>query len=387
MTIGADRAGPSQARILIVDDDEGVRTDLAKAARNFGYEAELAEDGIQGVAMLALDFDLVLVDAEMPNMDGYEVARAIRENEVTSDLPIIMITGLTKKGDRLRALRQGINGFIRKPLSQEELKLSIESLLAQKRSSDALRERSRNLEGVLEKRTGALRKALNEVAEARRKIHSAHLDTIRRLVIAAEYKDQDTRAHVQRVGLFSRLLAGESGMAPRAVEIMLHASPMHDVGKIGIPDHVLLNDRRLTEEEWEILKQHTSVGARILSGSPSEILETGALISLTHHEHWDGTGYPHALSGEDIPLEGRICAVADVFDALTNPRLYRDRAALPNREAWEVLTKSRGKHLDPTLVDHFVKNRAKVEEIQLESGRAGFGAGSLPTSPEGSNIL
>jgi len=330
----------------------------------FGWEVEVAEDGIQAVAMLALDFDLIMVDGEMPNMDGYEVARSVRENPETSAIPIIMFTGLRKDGDRLRALREGINEFIRKPVEMEELQLRTEALLARKRTADALRNQSQRLEETVDKRTAALRKALNEVAEARRQIHSAHLDTIRRLVLIAEYKDEDTAAHVERLGLFSRLLAREAGLSPREVEVVQHAAPMHDVGKIGIPDQVLLKKGRYTEEEWEILKQHTSIGARILSGSPSEILNTGSIIALTHHEHWDGSGYPHGLSGEDIPMEGRICAVADVFDALTSPRLYRDRDALPGEEAWKVLQESKGTHLDPELVELFYQNREVVKEIK-----------------------
>lgn len=351
-------------RVLVADDEVAVRTALKRVMEGFGWEVEVAEDGIQAVAMLALDFDLIMVDAEMPNMDGYEVARSVRENPETSAIPIIMFTGLRKDGDRLRALREGINEFIRKPVEMEELQLRTEALLARKRTADALRNQSQHLEETVEKRTAALRKALNEVAEARRQIHGAHLDTIRRLVLIAEYKDDDTAAHVERLGLFSRLLAREVGLSPREVEVVQHAAPMHDVGKIGIPDQVLLKKGRYTEEEWEILKQHTSIGARILSGSPSEILNTGSIIALTHHEHWDGSGYPHELSGEDIPMEGRICAVADVFDALTSPRLYRDRDALPSEEAWKVLQESKGTHLDPELVDLFFENREVVQEIK-----------------------
>ncbi len=378
----ADGNERGSARILIIDDEEGVRDALAKVTRRFGYEAEVAEDGIRGVAMLPLDFDLVLVDAEMPNMDGYEVVRAIREEPRTSDLPIIMITGLRKEGDRLRALREGIDDFIRKPVGVDELRLRVEYLLSRKRAADALKHESRELEVLVGKRTAALREALSEVADARRKIHTAHLDTIRRLVVVAEYKDEDTAAHVERVGLFSRIMARESGMAPRAVEIIEHAAPMHDVGKIGITDSVLLKEGRYTDEEWEVVKQHTSIGARILSGSPSKILEVGAKIALTHHEHWNGSGYPHGLEGENIPLEGRICAVADVYDALTNPRLYRDRAALPAEEAWAVMEEGKGTHLDPTLVDLFLEAREEVEKIQADNATDRFEVGGA-AAPDG----
>ena len=381
--MGSTGSDSEKPRVLVIDDEGGSRSTLSRVLETFGFEVEVARDGIQGVAMLPLEFDMILVDGEMPNMDGYEVARTVRGSPDTAHLPIIMITGLRKDGDRLRALQEGIDDFIRKPVGVEELKLRTGRLLAKKHMADALKDQARVLEEVVEKRTRALRGALDEVAEARRQTHNAHLDTIRRLVLVAEYKDEDTAAHVERIGLFSRLLAKEAGLSPREVEIIQHAAPMHDVGKIGIPDDVLLKQDRYSEEEWAVLKQHTSIGARMLSGSPSEILKKGSIIALTHHEHWDGSGYPHRLSGEEIPLEGRICAVADVFDALTNPRIYRDRRLFPQTKPGRFWVKARG----ATWIQPWWISSWKIGQPLRRFGWEAQGTGSLDSLPLGDDTI
>ena len=357
---------PGPSRILIVDDEDSMRRTLARVIESFGHETEQAADGIAALAMLPLEFDLVMLDAEMPNMDGFEVATRIREDPEYGDLPIMMVTGFRRKEDQLRAVEVGINDFVNKPPEMEELRLRTESLLKLKRATDALRQHEAELESLVERRTAALRKALDDVVEARRQTHVAHLDTIRRLVLTAEFKERDTGAHIERIGLLAELIAKEAGIAPREVEIIRHAAPMHDVGKIGTPDSVLLKPGPLNDEEWEIMRRHTSIGARILSGSPSEILQAGAIIALSHHEKWDGSGYPLGLSGEDIPLAGRICAVVDVFDALTSDRHYRGRGPIPNEEAYDMMKKERGKHFDPEVLGLFLANQSRIEEIKKE---------------------
>jgi putative two-component system response regulator len=217
----------------------------------------------------------------------------------------------------------------------------------------------------VEKRTIALRRALEEMATAQRRTHEAHLDTIRRLVIAAEYKDRDTAAHIERIGRFSEVVARALTLAPGQVEIIRHATPMHDVGKIGVPDAILLKPGKLTKDEWVIMQRHTEMGAHILHGSPSEVLQAGEQIALSHHEKWDGSGYPRGLSGDAIPLMGRICAVADVFDALTSDRRYRD--ALPNAAVYDMVHKQRGSHFDPDVVDAFLAHRDDIELIQRDA--------------------
>jgi putative two-component system response regulator len=359
------RAGLPAARVLAVDDQEETRRVLQRALAALGYEVEVARDGIEALAKLPLGVDLVLLDARMPGLDGFEVTRRIRADAEYSDLPIIMVTGLDSREDRLRAVEAGVNDFISKPFELTELRLRTASLLRLKDVTDTLKRHRAELEQVVAKRTADLRLALDGMADAQRSTYAAHLDAIRRLVIAAEYKDRDTAAHIERIGLYSELLATRLNLPPGEVEIIRYASPMHDVGKIGIPDAVLLTPRKLDAEQWEIMKQHTAIGARILHGSPSAVLQMGEVVARTHHERWDGSGYPAGLAGEGIPLAGRMCAVADVFDALTSNRHYRD--ALPNETVWEMMQAERGHHFDPVVLDVFLRCRDAVETIQKQS--------------------
>jgi putative two-component system response regulator len=354
--------GERAPRVLVVDDDQGTRNTLKRMLRAAGYAVELARDGIEALAKLALDVDLVLLDAEMPGMDGFAVARRIRADEAHHDVPIIMVTGLDSREDRLRAVEAGVNDFIAKPVDRTELGLRSASLLRVKEATDEIKRHRARLEDEVARRTAELRRTLEEMAEAQRDTYRAHLDTIRRLVAAAEYKDRDTAAHIERIGEYCGLLARVLGRPPGEIELIRYASLMHDVGKIGIPDSVLLKPGALDAGEWEIMKQHTVIGARILHGSPAEVIQAGALIALTHHERWDGKGYPRQLSGNGIPLMARICAVTDVFDALTSRRPYR--GAFPNATAYEMMRRERGRHFDPEVLDAFVAHRAEVGEIQ-----------------------
>jgi putative two-component system response regulator len=349
-------------RILIVDDEELNRELLEDLIASFGHEPEMAGDGSEALAMMKLDIDLVLLDVMMPGMDGFEVAKRIRENVDYSDLPIIMVTALTSKEDRLRAVEAGANDFIAKPVDKTELKVRTASLLKMKEAQDAIKRHKAELEKKVEQRTAELRLALQDMAEAQRKTHQAHLETIQRLAIAAEYKDEDTAAHINRMSNYCAIIARGLHLPPGEQEIILHASPMHDVGKIGIADAILLKPDKLYEDEWDIIKQHSTIGYRILSGSSSELLQVGEIIALSHHEKWDGSGYPKGLVGEDIHLFGRICAVADVFDALTSKRPYKK--AFSNEKAYEILRESRGTHFDPKVLDVFFEHLDEVVAIQ-----------------------
>jgi putative two-component system response regulator len=353
------------ARVLVADDQEDGRRALSRGLRALGYDVEVASDGIEALARLPLGVDLVLLDAEMPGLDGFEVARRIRVDPEHEDLPIIMVTGLDSREDRLRAVEAGVNDFIAKPFDLTELRVRCASLLRLKAATDELKRHRAELEQTVAKRTADLRVALDRMADAQRSTYAAHLDTIRRLVLAAEHKDRDTAAHIERIGLYCELVATSLKLPPGEVEIIRHASPMHDVGKIGIPDAILLSPRKLDAEEWEIMQRHATIGARILHGSPSPLLQAGEAIALTHHERWDGSGYPAGRRGEDIPLAGRICAVADVFDALTNNRHYRD--ALPNATVWEMMEAERDRHFDPAVLDVFLESREAVEAIHRRS--------------------
>lgn len=351
-------------RVLIVDDEESNRNVLSEMVDSLGYEPEVAEDGMAALAKVKLDIDLVLLDVNMPGMDGYEVARRIRQDPEVADVPIIHVTALAGKEDRLRAVEAGANDFIAKPVDLTELRVRSASLLRLKQQQDALKRHQAELEELVERRTSTLRRALDETAEAERRAYRAYLDTIRRLARAAEYRDEDTGAHILRMSHYSRVLANALHLPPGEVETILYASPMHDVGKVGVPDGILLKPGKLTDEEWEVMKRHTVMGARILSKSESELLQAGEVIALSHHEKWDGSGYPQGLAGEDIPLRGRICAVADVFDALTTKRPYKK--AMPNEVAFEIIREGRGKHFDPRLVDLFFANLDDILTIQKE---------------------
>ncbi|MBU0713587.1 response regulator [bacterium] len=352
----------NKQRILIVDDDEGIRMILGEYLTMQGHEYETASDGLEALAKVKLDIDLVLMDVNMPNMDGYEVIKRIRSEPEHRDLPIIMVTAMTSREDRLRAVRAGANDFIAKPIDQTELEVRTMSLLRMKDIQDTIKRHKSELEDKVQQRTAVLRKSLDEMVDAQRKTYDAYLDTIRRLAIAAEYRDEGTAAHIMRMSNYAAVLARGLNFSSGQIEIILQASPMHDIGKIGIPDGILLKKGTLEDKEWEIMRQHTIIGSRILKESNSDFLKAGELIAATHHEKWDGSGYPNGLKGEEIPHLGRICAVADVFDALTTKRPYKE--AFSNEEAFDIIRKGRETHFDPEVVDIFFDKVSEIETIQ-----------------------
>ncbi len=349
-------------RILIVDD-EPFNVELMEAlVASFGHEPESAHDGFEALDKVNEKTDLILMDVMMPEMDGFEVTRRIREESDFRDVPIVMVTGLSSSKDRLRAVKVGANDFISKPVDRIELKVRIESLLKMKEAQDDIKRHKATLEETVQKRTASLQKALDELNQAQAQIFGAYLDTLHRLSIASEFKDEGTAEHIRRMSNYCAIIALHLGLPPREVELIHNASPMHDVGKIGIPDAIILKPDRLNADEWDTMQQHSIIGARILSGSSSELLQVGELIAMSHHEKWDGTGYPQGLAGKDIPLYGRICAVADVFDALTSRRPYKE--AFSNEKAFTIMAESRGTHFDPEILDVFFKLKKEIIEIQ-----------------------
>ncbi|HXQ28376.1 MAG TPA: HD domain-containing phosphohydrolase [Gemmatimonadales bacterium] len=362
---GGDGRGLTEAhRVLVVDDQADVRRALSRALQSCGYVVEEASDGIEALTKWKLDIDLVLLDLEMPGMDGYEVAQRLRSDPGSRDLPIIMVTGRDAREDRLRAVEAGANDFIGKPFELPELKARAASLLRMKEATDAMKRARGELEQLVARRTADLRRALDESALAQRTTYAAHLDSIRRLAIAAEFRDHDTADHIERIGVFCEHIARHLRMTPSEVETIRYASPMHDVGKLGIPDAVLLKAGPLDDTERDMMKRHTTIGARILHGSPSTLLQMGEVIALTHHERWDGQGYPNGLKGDAIPIPGRICAVADVFDALTSDRVYRP--AMPHRVVYQSMESERGAHFDPAVLSVLLDRRDEFEGIQQD---------------------
>jgi len=352
---------PPAKRILVVDDEAEHVQFLERFLQGQGHETEVAHDGFEALAKAKVDVDLVLLDVRMPRMDGFEVARKIRSDPDLIDLPIIMVTVLGNKDDRLRAVEAGANDFVSKPVDLVELHVRTNSLLKLKEARDEIRRRRDELESTVGDRTARLRGALHEVAEAQRETYEAHLDTIRRLAVVAEYKDKDTARHIQRVKGYCSFLAQGMGLPPGEIEVIQHAAPMHDVGKIIVPEGILLKPARLTEDEWKVMRQHTVAGGGILGGSTSKLLQAGEVIALSHHEKWDGTGYPKGVSGRDIPMAGRIVAVADVFDALTSERPYKK--AYSFHETIDMMMAERGLHFDPAVLEILVRHQPAVMDM------------------------
>jgi len=358
--------GNSAKRILVIDDEEMNRKLLSLYLDKLGYEAVLAANGGEGLKLLDGAIDLVLLDVLMPDMDGFSVCRAIRAESLARDVPIIMVTALKSKEDRLQAVEAGANDFIAKPIDVTELRIRMRSLLRMKETQDEVKRYQAALEEMVAVRTDALRLAVENLKESQKTIRSSHLETILRLSAAAEFKDEDTADHLGRMSRYSAVLAQKYGLHEGEVELVLQASPMHDIGKIGIPDSILLKPGKLTPSEWELMKKHTLFGAKILKDSTFELLRAGEIIAISHHERFDGSGYPAGLSGEDIPLFGRICAVADVFDALTSKRPYKE--AFSNEKSLEIMGAGRGSHFDPRILDLFFEHFDEITHIQKSSG-------------------
>ena len=359
----------AQRRVLVVDDDAEFRFLHSTLLETFGYEVTIASDGLQALGLVDGRVDLIVLDADMPNMNGFEVARLVRGDPLVADIPIMMVTGLVGRDDRLRAFDLGINDFINKPVDPAELRLRARWLVSLKVAQDEIKAHGRKLEETVQVRTRELREALAEVQEARLKTHQAHMDTIHRLTLAGEYKDRDTAGHVERIGRFSQVVARWMKLSEATVETIRHAAPMHDVGKLGIPDRILLKPGTLNEEEWAVMRSHTTMGAQILADSRSEVIQMGERIALCHHERWDGKGYPNGVAGQEIPLEARICTVVDVFDALTVDRPYRK--AVPNEEVIGMMVDEAKTHFDPDVLGIFLEAREEIEAVQAEYSTKG----------------
>lgn len=331
--------------ILIVDDKPENIELLEAYLIPQGYELVKAASGEEALSKLSSNqIDLILLDVMMPNMDGFEVTRRIRQDEKTRLLPIILVTALRETEDRIKGIEAGCDDFISKPVDRMELLARVQSLLKVKAYNDLLSNYRKELNLEVASRTKELRRAFE-------KIKASSLETIYRLSTAAEYKDEETGAHIKRMSLYSAAIARKMGLDANTVETILYAAPMHDVGKIGIPDIILTKPAKLDPIEWEIMKLHTVIGAKILEGSDAEFIKLAETIALCHHEKWDGSGYPNKLKGAAIPISGRITAVADVFDALVSKRPYKDIFSM--EESLDIIKKGRGSHFDPDVVDAF----------------------------------
>ena len=354
--------GLGRKRVLVIDDDDGIRRITQLLVEGLGHDVEAAHDGSEGLVKLQLGVDLVLLDVLMPGLDGFDVCRRIRQDPAGRDVPVIIVTSLETREHRLHAVEAGANDFIAKPVDETELRVRATSLLRMKAAQDEVKRYHQHLEQMCEERTASLRTALEHMAEAQRSAYQAQLETVERLAILAEYKDKVTGRHIQRMSEYSAVIARGLKLPPAEVELILHASRMHDVGKIAVPEAILRKPSELDPHEWTVMRQHSAIGSRILENSSSQILQAGKVMALHHHERWDGAGYPAGLSGNDIPLWGRICAVADVFDAVTSERPYKP--AFPNEEALQLLRDGKGKHFDPRVIDVFFECLDEILAIQ-----------------------
>ena len=341
-----------EKKILVVDDEDRNLRLMEALLVPMGHEVLLAPDGKTGLEMVQTHApDLVLLDIMMPGMDGFETARRMKTDENGKTIPIVMVTALSEVEDRVRALEAGADDFLSKPVDKTELRARVNSLLKVKAYNDHMRHHQEELEAEVARKTQRLRQAY-------RRVQDASLDTIYRLSRASEYKDEDTGQHLKRMSHYASAVARQMGLSDHVAQSILYAAPMHDVGKIGIPDSILLKPGPFTPDEWEIMKQHTVIGGKILEGSKTGFIRLAEVIALTHHEKWDGSGYPLGLKGKQIPRIGQIVAIGDVFDALTSKRPYKE--AFSVEKSLKIIEESRGTHFDPRVVDAFM---AILDEI------------------------
>jgi len=344
-------------RILICDDEIHIIKLLETVLVPQGYDICKAHDGKEALQCLEeCQPDLILMDLMMPMLDGFEVTKAVKNNPATQNIPVIVISAAADKQRRLRAMELGADDFLTKPVDTVELKARVKSFLKVKAYNDHMRRDKLDLEMEVARRTEQVKMALE-------KIKLASLEVIFRLSRAAEFRDRGTGDHIKRMSHYAAALAKRLGHNHEVVEAILYATPMHDIGKIGIPDSILLKQGKHDLSEWETMKQHTKIGAKIVEGSDYGFIKLAGIIAITHHEHWDGGGYPFGLRGSQIPAAGRITAVADVFDAMTTSRPYRPEP-IPVQQAFDYIEQNAGTHFDPEMAKAFLSIRDEILSIK-----------------------
>ncbi len=341
-----------QRKVLIVDDESTGRTILSKIIQqvedDIGVEA--FDNPLEALKWLDDNHpDLIITDYRMPEMNGIELTRKIRERPGMQDIPIMVITVVSEKSVRYDALEAGATAFLTRPIDQIECRTSCRNLLKLHEQQSIIQDRADWL--------------ARQVEVATQQVVSREKETLLRLAKAGEYRDQETGYHVIRMAKYSRQIAEALGLSEMECDEIEYAAPMHDIGKIGIHDDVLLKPGKFEPQEWLTMQQHTTIGHAILSNSQSRYIQTGSIIALSHHEKFDGTGYPHGIVGTDIPLVARIVAVADVYDALVSNRPYKD--PWTETDAQDYLEKHSGTQFDPICVEAFFERIETIKNIHL----------------------
>lgn len=351
---------PEYVPVLVVDDEPAIVRMITLTLNRNGYACMSAGNAHEALNLLAENaFDVVITDVQMPGMSGVDLLKIIKAKY---DTDVMVMTGFTEEYDYESTVIAGASDFIQKPLSLKELSIRLKKVLRLRYLMIEREQINRKLKENVEQ----LEKHSSQLESAHQDLQYAYLDTINRLVAATEYKDEDTGDHIVRISRYCTLIAEKLGLPRETVELIQFASPMHDIGKIGIPDHILLKPDRLTAEEFEIVKTHTTIGASILENARADVLKLSHEIALNHHERFNGKGYPRGLSGEDIPISGRIVAIADTFDALTSSRPYKD--PYPFDVAVDIILSERGQHFDPDIVEVFICNIDEIRRIREEVG-------------------
>jgi len=351
--------------VLCVDDEEALRRWGERLLRQHGYSCESARDAVEARAHLrAVRYSLVLLDVNLPGESGLALLEHIRTDY--PETAVVMLTGEDDLDLAMSAIEQGAYGYLVKPVGAGEVLINVANAL-HRRARERQNERQlHDLRAAVQNRSRQLDEALQELQLSHGQVWASQAETIFRLARLVEFRDEETGHHIQRMSSYCEILARKLGLSAEHCELLRLASQLHDVGKVAIPDTILLKPGLLTREERTTIETHAQIGYEMLAGSTAEVVRMGAVIARTHQEHWDGGGYPFSIAGDEIPLEGRVAAVADVFDALTSTRVYRP--AFPVRTAIETMQGERGTHFDPALLDAFVEVLPKLELVRRTYG-------------------